>query len=68
MLGYPGSQIECERVFSLAYLLVAAPRNRMSSDRLASTVFASKNIDMDKALHDLLGSYYESDLNAGAQL
>ena len=39
----------------------------MSSDRLASVVFASKNIDLDKALHDLLSSYYEANLYAGVQ-
>ena len=57
VLGCPGSQIECERIFSLAWLLTAALRNRMSSERLSSVVIISKSINVDKVLNDLLGNF-----------
>ncbi len=55
VLGVPGSQIECERVFSLARLVTSQLRNRMSPENLASIVFLNKNVNVDKALDDLLG-------------
>ena len=55
VLGVPGSQIECERIFSLAGLLTLQLRNRMSPENLASLVFLDKNVDADKALDNLLG-------------
>ena len=62
VLVVPGSQIECERVLSLAGLLTNALRNRMFADRLNSVVLVSKNIDMYATLTNLLGSYYEHGL------
>ena len=58
VLAVPGSQIECERIFSLAGLLTARLRNRMSPENLASLVFLSKNLDVDAALSDLLAPTY----------
>ena len=55
VLAVPVSQIECERVFSLAGLLTSLLRNRMSSENLASLVFLNKNINVEKTLDDLLG-------------
>ena len=54
VLAIPGSQIECERVFSLAGLLTARLRSRMSPENLGSIVFLSKNLNVDVALNDLL--------------
>mmetsp|Transcript_9148 Transcript_9148/g.16493 ORF Transcript_9148/g.16493 Transcript_9148/m.16493 type:complete len:116 (-) Transcript_9148:232-579(-) len=51
----PGSQIECERVFSLACLLTSALRNRMSPEwLLADVVFVSKSLDLAVEINDLL--------------
>lgn len=58
VLSIPGSQIECERVFSLAGLLTSMLRNRMSSENLASLVFLNKNLDVEAALDDLLGTVH----------
>ena len=58
VLAIPGSQIECERVFSLAGLLTARLRNRMSPENLGNLVFLSKNLDVDVALNDLLTPVY----------
>ena len=58
VLAVPGSQIECERVFSLAGLLTSQLRNRMSPENLGSLVFLSKNLDTDAALDELLGPTY----------
>lgn len=58
VLGIPGSQIECERVFSLAGLLTSQLRNRMSPENLGSIVFVSKNLNIDAALDDLLSPVY----------
>jgi hypothetical protein len=57
-----GSQIECERVFSLAGLLTSALRNCMSPERLADVVFVSKNLDLAVEINDLLGNYYGLEL------
>ncbi len=58
VLAVPCSQIECERVFSLVGLLTSMLRNRMSSENLASLVFLNKNIDVEAALDDLLGTVH----------
>lgn len=58
ILAVPASQIECERVFSLAGLLTKNLRNKMSPEKLAECVFCSKNIDMGVAVNDLLSEYY----------
>ena len=55
VLAVPGSQIECERIFSLAGLLTSQLRNRMSPENLASLVFLNKNMNVERALDDLLG-------------
>ena len=62
----PGSQIECERVFSLAGLLTSSLRNRMSPERLGDVVFISKNLDLASELQDMLGTYYGADLYSAA--
>ena len=58
VLAVPGSQIECERIFSLAGLLTSQLRNRMSPENLGSLVFLSKNLDIDATLDELLGPTY----------
>ena len=58
VLGVPGSQIECERIFSLAGLLTSRLRNRMSPERLDDIVFLSKNLDIDEALNSELTVVY----------
>ena len=58
VLGIPGSQIECERVFSLAGLLTSQLRNRMSPENLDSIVFVSKNLNLDATLDELLSPVY----------
>jgi hypothetical protein len=55
-----GSQIECERVFSLARLLTCLLRNRMFFENLASLVFMNKNVDVETTLDDLLGLSVET--------
>ena len=62
----PGSQIECERVFSLAGLLTSSLRNRMSPERLGDVVFIAKNLDLASELEDMLGTYYGADLYSAA--
>ena len=54
VLSCPGSQIECERVFSLCGATVALLRNRMSTDNLAQSIYVSKNIDQVALLRSLL--------------
>ena len=54
VLSCPGSQIECERVFSLCGATVALLRNRMSTDNLAQSIYVSKNIDQARMLQSLL--------------
>ena len=58
VLGIPGSQIECERVFSLAGLLTSQLRNRMSPENLSSIVFVSKNLNLDATLDEILAPIY----------
>lgn len=53
-LSCPGSQIECERVFSLCGLTVSLLRNRMTTDNLAHVVYLSKNTDQMAAMQDIL--------------
>lgn len=53
-LGCPGSQIECERVFSLCGITVSLLRNRMTTDNLAQTVYVSKNVDQTNVLASIL--------------
>ena len=69
-LSCPGSQIECERVFSLCGLTVSLLRNRMTTDKLAHVVLdqmadmqdiLSKthgNINVDNWLHQQEGGHY----------
>lgn len=58
VLAVPGSQIECERVFSLAGLLTKNLRNKMCAERLDHMVFLGKNLDLDVELHQCLASHY----------
>lgn len=58
VLAVPGSQIECERIFSLAGLLTSQLRNRMSPENMGSLVFLSRNLDVDATLDELLGPIY----------
>ena len=58
VLSVPGSQIECERVFSLAGLLTTRLRNRLTTANLAMSVFLRQNIDLSQTLKELLGNYY----------
>ena len=47
----PGSQIECERVFSLCGLTVSLLlRNRMTTDKLAQVVYLTKNTNQLTAM------------------
>jgi len=57
-LCVPGSQIECERVFSLAGLVTMHLRNRMNLDNMGACVFIQKNLDLDAKVKELLASYY----------
>ena len=58
VLAVPGSQIECERVFSLAGLLTKNLRNRMSQECMSTSVFLTRDIDLSAKLRELLGTYY----------
>ena len=58
VLAVPGSQIECERVFSLAGLMTSHLRNKMSPERLDVVVLLSKNLDLDEALEAELAPVY----------
>ena len=53
VLECPGSQIECERIFSLFGLTVSLLRNRMSTSH--QTVYISKNTDQLEVLLDIMG-------------
>mmetsp|Transcript_12990 Transcript_12990/g.36528 ORF Transcript_12990/g.36528 Transcript_12990/m.36528 type:complete len:128 (-) Transcript_12990:13-396(-) len=60
VFSVPGSQIECERVFSLAGLIASSRRNRMCHDNLALLVFLKRNIHLDGRLKGLLEKMYGS--------
>jgi len=55
-LSCPGSQIECERVFSLCGLTVSLLRNRMTTDNLSDVVYITKNSCQVSELEDILGA------------
>jgi hypothetical protein len=46
MLVIPASQIEWERIFSLAYFISQHLRNKMGVENMAARVFITKNIDL----------------------
>ena len=50
----PGSEIECERVFSLCGLTVPLLRNRMTTDNLAQVVYLSKNTNQLAAMQHII--------------
>lgn len=52
----PGSQIECERVFSLCGLTVSLLRNRMTTENLNNVVYLTKNTDPEHELKHILSS------------
>lgn len=54
-LGCPGSQIECERVFSLCGLTISLLRNRVTNDNLAQVVYITKNTCPGTTLEEILG-------------
>ena len=50
ILAIPASQIECERVFSIAGMLTRHRRNRTAADIFETIMFINKNIPQEKAL------------------
>ena len=52
----PASQIECERVFSVAGQISSLLRNRMSVENLSTMVYLYKNLDQEMELHQLMRS------------
>ena len=58
VLAVPGSQIECERVFSLAGLLTKKLRSKMRAERLDHMVFLGKNMDVAVELERCLAPQY----------
>lgn len=46
-LGIPGSQIECERIFSIAGILTALRRSRLGTENLDALVMIQKNWPFD---------------------
>eukprot|EP00951_Prasinocladus_malaysianus_P026580 scaffold236191_cov31-Prasinocladus_malaysianus.AAC.1 len=56
VLSIPGSQIECERVFSVAGLITAGLRNRLGVENLDALVFIQKNADSKALIRDALVS------------
>ena len=56
----PGSQIECERVFSLCGLTVSLLRNRMTTDNLAQIVYLTKNTKQLAAMQHILSKTHGS--------
>ena len=45
ILSCPGSQIECERIFSVCGQLISLLRSKMSIENLETVVFIMKNVD-----------------------
>ena len=54
VLCVPGSQIECERVFSEAGLITAGLRNRLGVENLDMLVFISRNADIRTYIEDAI--------------
>lgn len=52
VFSVPGSQIECERVFSLAGLITAGSRNRLGAENMDMLVFISKNANRKEMIED----------------
>jgi len=50
LLAIPASQIECERVFSLAGLVTQSLRNKMGVENMGTQVFIHKNVDLGAQL------------------
>jgi hypothetical protein len=46
-LCIPASQVECERIFSVAGQLTGLLRNRMSVEKLAMMVYLYKNLNAE---------------------
>ena len=51
MLGIPGAQIECERLFSAAGIVTRHRRNRTNAKKINKVMFVNYNLPM----HDAIG-------------
>ena len=58
VFSVPGSQIECERVFSQAGLITAGLRNRLGAENMDMLVFISKNANRKEMIEDMLCSRF----------
>eukprot|EP00873_Tetraselmis_striata_P029455 jgi/Tetstr1/449719/TSEL_036787.t2 len=58
LLCIPASQIECERIFSLAELVTQHLRNRMGVEMMSQQVFIKKNVDAATEVQDILMQAY----------
>eukprot|EP00873_Tetraselmis_striata_P008534 jgi/Tetstr1/428798/TSEL_018785.t1 len=58
LLCIPASQIECERIFSLAGLVTQHMRNRMGVEMMSQHVFIKKNVDAATEVQDILMQAY----------
>ena len=56
MLAIPASQIECERIFSMAVLVTQHLRNKMGVENMAATVFITKNLNLSAEVANILKS------------
>lgn len=54
MLATRASQIECERIFSLACLVTQHLRNKMGVENMAATVFITKNLNLSAEVVSIL--------------
>ena len=54
VFSIPASQIECERVFSVAGQFASVLRNRMGVDCLDMLVFLYKNVDQNKLMEEII--------------
>jgi hypothetical protein len=52
------SQIECERVFSLAGLVTQHLRNKMGVEMMSTQVYITKNVDAAAEIKDILTKQY----------
>ena len=67
LLGIPGSQIECERIFNIAGLIVGIRRTRLSPEALDEIVNIYKNYPDDPTYNLSLLKGAEDELNPAAE-
>jgi hypothetical protein len=62
ILCIPTSQIDCERVLSLARLVTQHLRNKMGVEMMSTQVYITKNVDAAAEIQDILTKQYGSNI------